>query len=99
MMITRMINFFITNKSTYPHGYVLLLVPVTLVHFFLVFHFVCCGVSAWEKIIFSLAKNSPPDCFFTLAFKSGHLLVGKKNKSTYPHGYVLLLVRVFITDL
>ncbi len=44
-----MINFFITNKSTYPHRYVLLLVPVTLVHFFLVFHFVCCGVSAWEK--------------------------------------------------
>ncbi len=72
-----MINFFITNKSTYPHRYVLLLVPVTLVHFFLVFHFVCCGVSAWEKIIFSLAKNSPPDCFFTLAFKSGHRLACK----------------------
>ena len=63
MMITRMINFFITNKSTYPHRYVLLLVPVTLVHFFLVFHFVCCGVSAWKKSSSLSLKTVPRTVF------------------------------------
>ncbi len=40
------------------------------------FHLVCCGVLREEKIICSLLKNSPPDCFYlaalgTVAFKSG----------------------------